>query len=95
MSALELVLRQPWMAPLGWTLVHFLWQGTAIAAAYAAARGIGGRFLSARGRYALACAALAAMAAAPPITFLAARVAAAAQVVENGEQVSAARSPWY
>lgn len=78
MSALELVLRQPWMAPLGWTLVHFLWQGTAIAAAYAAARGIGGRFLSARGRYALACAALAAMAAAPPITFLAARVAATA-----------------
>jgi hypothetical protein len=81
MSALELVLRQPWMAPLGWTLVHFLWQGTAIAAAYAAARALGGRFLSARGRYALACAALAAMAAAPPITFLAARVAAAAHAV--------------
>ena len=78
MSALELVLRQPWMARLGWALVHFLWQGTAIAAAYAATRGIGGRFLSARGRYALACAALGAMAATPPVTYLAASAAATA-----------------
>ena len=52
MTALGFVLHQPWVAGLGWTLVHFLWQGTAIAAAYAIARAIGGRFLSARGRYA-------------------------------------------
>ncbi|MGD0500292.1 MAG: M56 family metallopeptidase [Bryobacteraceae bacterium] len=77
MTALGVVLRQPWVARLGWTLVHFLWQGTVIAAAYAAARGIGGRLLSARGRYALACTALAAMAAAPPVTFLAASFAVA------------------
>jgi beta-lactamase regulating signal transducer with metallopeptidase domain len=78
MSALELLLRQPWMARLGWTLVHFLWQGTVIAAAYAAAHGLGGRLLSARGRYALACAALTAMVAAPPVTFLASGVVTAA-----------------
>jgi len=78
MSALESVLRQPVTLRLGWTLAHFLWQGTLIAAAYAAARGIGGRFLSARGRYAMACAALAAMMAAPPATFMLASFAAAA-----------------
>ena len=78
MSALESVLRQPVTLRLGWTLAHFLWQGTLIAAAYAAARGIGGRFLSARGRYAIACAALAAMMAAPPTTFMLASFVAAA-----------------
>jgi len=78
MSALESVLRQPVTLRLGWTLAHFLWQGTLIAAAYGAARGIGGRFLSARGRYAIACAALAAMMAAPPTTFMLASFVAAA-----------------
>ena len=51
---------------LGWTLVHFLWQGALIAAVYAAAR----RFLSgANGRYVLACVALAFMMAAPAVTW--------------------------
>ncbi len=81
MSALELVMGQPWMARLGWTLVHFLWQGTVIAVVYAAVRGMGGRLLSARACYALACAALAAMAAAPPITFLVAGDVAAGAAV--------------
>jgi beta-lactamase regulating signal transducer with metallopeptidase domain/protocatechuate 3,4-dioxygenase beta subunit len=71
MNALELAFGLPWMARLGWTLVHFLWQGTVIAAAYAMADGLGGRLLSARARYALACAALTTMAMAPPVTFLA------------------------
>jgi uncharacterized protein (TIGR03435 family) len=51
---------------LGWTLVHFLWQGGLIAAVYAAVR----RFAaSANGRYVLACAALAAMMTAPVVTW--------------------------
>jgi len=51
---------------LGWTLVHFLWQGAIAAAVYAAAR----RFTAtANGRYLLACGALAAMMAAPVVTW--------------------------
>jgi uncharacterized protein (TIGR03435 family) len=53
---------------LGWTLVHFLWQGALIAAVYAAVR----RFVAAaNGRYLLACGALALMVAAPVATWLA------------------------
>jgi len=51
----------------GWTLVHFLWQGAAIAAAAA----IGLRLLrrgSPQARYVLACVALAAMLASPAVT---------------------------
>jgi hypothetical protein len=55
----------------GWALVHFLWQGSAIAILLAVVRGFAGRWLSARGRYALSCAALALMAVAPLATFLA------------------------
>jgi beta-lactamase regulating signal transducer with metallopeptidase domain len=64
------IVSQPWVQRLGWTLVHFLWQGTAIAILYAALRELLGRSLSAHGRYVLACLALAAMAVAPPLTFL-------------------------
>jgi beta-lactamase regulating signal transducer with metallopeptidase domain len=63
-------LSQLWVQRLGWTLVHFLWQGAAIALLYAALRRALGRSLSAQGRYALACLALGTMAAAPPLTFL-------------------------
>jgi uncharacterized protein (TIGR03435 family) len=51
---------------LGWTLLHFLWQGTAIAALYAIARL---RWTRPHSRYLLACFAMTAMAAAPLITF--------------------------
>jgi len=67
---ITLFLSQLWVQRLGWTLLHFLWQGTAIVIAYAALRGFLARKLSAPGRYALACAALAAMAVAPPLTYL-------------------------
>ncbi len=60
----------PWVIRLGWTLLHFLWQGTAIAILYAATRFLFARSLSANARYTLACAALLAMAAAPAMTFL-------------------------
>jgi VWFA-related protein len=55
---------------LGWTLLHFLWQGTAIVVVYAMLRRMLGRSLGAQGRYALACAALLTMTVAPPLTFL-------------------------
>ena len=38
MNAMQVFSAQPWVERLGWTLVHFLWQGLAIAALYAAAR---------------------------------------------------------
>jgi VWFA-related protein len=66
----EALLSELWVQKLGWTLLHFLWQGTAIAVVYAVIRRLSGRSLSAPGRYALACLALTAMAVTPPITFL-------------------------
>jgi len=67
---ISLMLSQAWVHRLGWTLLHFLWQGTAIVAGYAIVRRLLTRSLSARGRYGLACMTLMAMAAAPPVTFL-------------------------
>lgn len=58
---------QPWVQRLGWTLVHFLWQGSLIAAVYAAARSAFTRTPNAR--YLLACAALASMMVAPLATW--------------------------
>jgi beta-lactamase regulating signal transducer with metallopeptidase domain len=58
-----------WVERLGWTLLHFLWQGVLIAKLFAAARSFGGASLSSRARYGMACASLAAMALAPIVTF--------------------------
>src|SRR6185503_16666467 len=63
------LLNQPWAERLGWTLLHFLWQGILVAALYVLARAIAGSRISARGRYALACASLLAMTAAPAVTY--------------------------
>ena len=71
MTAIELLLNQPWTARLGWTLVHFLWQGTLIAVLFAAVRGLAGRWLAPGARYGLACGALATMMAVPTLTLLA------------------------
>jgi uncharacterized protein (TIGR03435 family) len=51
---------------LGWTLVHFLWQGALLAILYSAARHFVRR---AESRYLLACLALASMMAAPVVTW--------------------------
>jgi beta-lactamase regulating signal transducer with metallopeptidase domain len=63
------LLNQPWTERLGWTLLHFLWQGILAAALYALARSLAGGGISARGRYAIACASLLAMTAAPAVTY--------------------------
>jgi uncharacterized protein (TIGR03435 family) len=69
MNPIHALASQQWVERLGWTLVHFLWQGLAIAALYAAARRLLAGRASPNTRYLLACAALAAMMAAPLITW--------------------------
>jgi beta-lactamase regulating signal transducer with metallopeptidase domain len=54
----------PWTHVVGWTLIHFFWQGAAIAIVAAGALRFC-RHRSASTRYAMACTALAAMLAAP------------------------------
>ena len=68
-GAIHVLSLQPWVLRLGWTLVHFLWQGIAIAAVYAAARRTLPGSRNPQGRYVLACGALAALLAAPAVTF--------------------------
>ena len=68
MNAIQLLSAHPWVERLGWTLVHFLWQGALIAALYAVARKRIGQARSAQIRYVLGCLALTAMVAAPIVT---------------------------
>jgi uncharacterized protein (TIGR03435 family) len=68
MNAMQMLSSEAWVERLGWTLLHFLWQGLAIAVLYAAARRGVARASSPHVRYLLACAALAAMMAAPLVT---------------------------
>jgi uncharacterized protein (TIGR03435 family) len=68
MSAIRILSEQPWVGRLGWTLVHFLWQGLAIAALYAGARACA-KHSSPNRRYLLGCVALAAMLATPIATY--------------------------
>jgi len=63
------LLNQPWTERLGWTLLHFLWQGVLVAALYALVRALAGGRISARGRYTIACASLLAMTVAPALTY--------------------------
>jgi len=77
------ILTQPWAQRLGWTLLHSLWEGALIAALYALVRIALGKDLMSRARYAIACAALLAMAAAPAITYLSIREPAT-PAVESG-----------
>ena len=69
MKTISLLLSQPWVRQLGWTLIQFLWQGTMISILFAVSRRLLGRTLSAQARYLFACGTLAAMTAAPVLTF--------------------------
>jgi uncharacterized protein (TIGR03435 family) len=69
MNAMQTLFSQPWVERLGMTLLHFLWQGLLIAILYAAARRFLSRASSPQTRYLLACGALAAMMAAPLVTW--------------------------
>jgi beta-lactamase regulating signal transducer with metallopeptidase domain len=60
MSTIEALLAGPIFQALGWALIHFIWQGAAVAAVYAVAN-TSLRRCAASVRYGLACAALAVM----------------------------------
>ncbi len=57
----------PWMQATGWTLIHFVWQGGLLALATAVGLRLCRR-RSSEARYAIACAGLTAMLAAPVVT---------------------------
>ncbi len=93
MNTIEMLSSEPWVQLLGWTLVHFLWQGLALAVLYAVARRVIARTSSANARYLLSCAALTAMMAAPLVTW---RVMQPSQRIEPPDRtatIPAAKSP--
>jgi beta-lactamase regulating signal transducer with metallopeptidase domain len=63
----ELILTEPVVESIGWALVHFVWQGALIGLGTAAVLGLT-RTASAATRYAVSCAGLALMLAAPVVT---------------------------
>lgn len=69
MSTFESILREPLMTALGWTLLHFLWQGALIAAVLTVALRIL-RDRDANARYVACCAAMGLMMLAPAVTFI-------------------------
>ena len=68
MNGLQSLLSHPAVMRLGWALLHFLWQGAAVAALLALALLLLRR-ASANARYLAACVALLLMAAAPVLTY--------------------------
>ncbi len=68
MNTLLELLQQPLARRLGWTLLHFFWQGALLAVLFLAARGALHR-RSPNARYLAGCLALLLMAAAPVVTF--------------------------
>src|SRR5262249_896154 len=69
MSTLDTLLSTPFANHLGWTLVHFLWQGALIGILYACLR-IVLRDSEPQSRYWLSLTALALLAALPVLTFI-------------------------
>ena len=76
MAAIEFASGPAWQR-VGWTLLHFVWQGAAVAALASLAVGLL-RLGHGRGRHAVYLAALGAMALCPVLTFLALPAPAAA-----------------
>ena len=70
MNAIETLLDKPIFQALGWTLIHFIWQGALIAILYVSVSVLLRRF-TANVRYAAACTAMLLMLIAPAATILA------------------------
>ena len=83
MSAIQIMSTQPWVERLGATLLHFLWEGLAIAAVYAVGRRWTERSFGPNARYIAACVALAMMATAPVVTWIVLSPPAAKSVVAS------------
>jgi len=69
MNAIETLLDQPIFQALGWTLIHFIWQGALIALLYLSLSVLLRRF-AANVRYTAACGAMLLMLLAPAVTML-------------------------
>ncbi|HUB82074.1 MAG TPA: M56 family metallopeptidase [Bryobacteraceae bacterium] len=69
MNTIQILVSEPWVGRLGMTLLHFLWQGLCVAVLYEAARRTLARTSGPQTRYRLACVAMAAMMAAPFVTW--------------------------
>lgn len=82
----------PWIQALGWTLVHFLWQGLVVGLAYAALRALLPK-THCHARYAAGIGALALLALWPLATFLALRPQGLAVDVIGGVATDAAMIP--
>lgn len=91
MSPLD-VLREPTWQPLTWTLLHFLWQGLAVAAVAATLLYVC-PLRNAHNRYLVYLSALAAMAACPLVTFLVIEVPEAATVASREVEMAASLPP--
>src|SRR5258708_20066184 len=84
-----------WISPdllrtLGWTLLHFFWQGAGLAALFAVARAV---CRSATARYALAVGALVLMMVSPVITFTCLQLQANPAVRAGAEEDSTWAGP--
>src|SRR5512139_3956461 len=81
-----------WTLVVGWTLVHFLWQGAVIGAAAALALRLL-RHATAQARYLTACAALTAAMAAPFVTAPSLGVLASVRAMSPAVRGEGTRSP--
>ena len=70
-----------WLDTIGWTLVHFVWQGTVIGVVIAAVLAVCRARASSQARYLVACFGLAALLAAPIATTVMLRSSPSASVV--------------
>ena len=81
------------LSTIGWTLVHFVWQGAAIALVIAAVLARGrARSSSSQARHAVACLGLAALLAAPIATAVILSASAAAPFLANASSSAAPAS---
>jgi beta-lactamase regulating signal transducer with metallopeptidase domain len=101
MNPIEMLLDKPIFQALGWTLIHFIWQGAIIAVLYVFASVLLRRF-SANIRYTAACVAMLLMLVAPAATLIgisaagdnppaavpAAETTQSSQTLEQGDQIT-------
>ena len=85
-------LPQPAAQRVGWTLLHFLWQGAAVAALFALLRNTL-RARSAQARYLAGCLSLLLMAAAPVVTFMSLQPAPVSTVASAAPQPARVIAP--
>jgi beta-lactamase regulating signal transducer with metallopeptidase domain len=91
MNLLETLLTNSLVMTLGWTLIHFIWQGVLIAIMLAGIQAVLSRH-SANARYAAACIAMLVMLAAPLATMITISLSKSEETSVSSQPVFAARS---